>query len=362
MRVAAAPTGHKALRTAIQSGAFDAVYYFHGAEEYLKEEAIRQVVDAAVEVATRDFNYEILRAPELDGERLGSLLGTPPMMAERRVVVIRDIGALRKEARAVLERYLKQPASDILLVLVAAAEAREDRTLLSGATAVEFAPLSGARVPKWIAHYASTALGCEITEDAAGLLQDAVGTELAELKVELDKLASFTTGAGRTVIDEQAVAQVVGVRRGETLGDLLDAVARRDSTKALALVPHVLVQPKTSAVTTVMALTTQTLALAYGRALRARGTPSSRLENEFYGLLKEATSSYTGRSWKEAVRAWAGHVDVWTAAELDAALAELLAADAALKETRLSTDEQLLGTLVLSLCGARGTPARARVA
>ena len=362
MRASAAPTGHKALRTAIQSGAFDPAYYFHGAEEYLKDEAVRHVVAAAVDPSTRDFNYETLRAAELDGETLGSVLGTPPMMADRRVVVVRDVATLRKDARGALERYLARPAPDVLLLLVATAGSKEDRTLLAKTTAIEFRPLTGASVPKWITHYATTELGCEITEDAAGLLQDAVGTDLAELKVELDKLASFATGAGRPVIDERAVAQVVGVRRGETLGDLLDAVAARDSAKALALIAHVLLQPKMSAVTTVMALATQTLAISYARGLRERGTPASRLENELYGLLKEAGSSYTGRSWGEAVRAWARHVDAWTWVELEAALDELLKADAALKETRLSSEEQLLGSLVLSLCGARGRPAQVRVA
>ena len=48
----------------------------------------------------------------------------------------------------------------------------------------------------------------------------------------------------------------------------------------------------------------------------------------------------------------------WTAAELDAALAALLAADAALKETRLSSDEQLLTTLVLALCAPARRAAR----
>jgi hypothetical protein len=44
--------------------------------------------------------------------------------------------------------------------------------------------------------------------------------------------------------------------------------------------------------------------------------------------------------------------------EVEAALAALLSADAALKETRLSSDEQLLTTLVLTLCAA-GTSRRA---
>ena len=369
MAAAPASTGQKSLRTAIQTGAFDPVYYFHGAEEFLKDEALRHIIDAAVDGATRDFNLEIRRAADLDGETLGSLLGTPPLMAARRVIVVRDVGMLRKDARAVLERYLESPASDVVLVLIAAAAAKEDRVLAMHATAVEFEPLSGARVPKWIAYYATHELGCDITPAAAELLQNGVGNELVQLKTELDKLASFASGdAGgvrpgeRGVIDERAVAAVVGVRRGETLGDFLDAVARRDAVAAVDVIPHVLQQHKTSAVAVVMALGTQTLALAWGRARRDRGTPTGRLENEFYALLKEANSSYTGRSWGDAVRAWARHVDLWTIAELDDALATLLSADAALKETRLSSDEQVLTTLALTLCGSRGARVQSRVA
>ena len=44
MPASAGPTGHKALKTAMQSGVFDPVYYFHGAEEYLKVEVLYAAV------------------------------------------------------------------------------------------------------------------------------------------------------------------------------------------------------------------------------------------------------------------------------------------------------------------------------
>lgn len=361
--MAAAPSsaGQKALRTALQTRVFDPAYYFYGAEDYLKDESLKQLTEAAVDPATRDFNLETLRGAEVDAETLGSLLGTPPMMADRRVVIVRDVSALRKDARRALEQYLEKPASDVVLVLVAASGAKEDRLLTERATAIDFEPLSGARVPKWIAYYATHDLGCEITPEAVSLLQNAVGTELAQLRMELDKLASFVAGEERRVIDEGAVSAIVGVRRGETLGDLLDAVASRNAAVALELLPHVLLQPKTSAVTIVMALATQTLAMAWGRAKRDAGLAPYRLENEFYGLLKESGSSYTGRSWGDAVRAWARALDAWTLADLDEALATLLATDAALKESRVSSDEQLLQSLVLTLC-APGRAASRRAA
>jgi DNA polymerase-3 subunit delta len=358
--MAAAPSsaGQKALRTAIQARTFDPVYYLYGAEDYLKDEVLRQLIEAAVEPATRDFNFESLRAGDVEAEAFGSVLATPPMMAERRLVVVRDVAALRKDARRALDQYLKRPANDTVLVLVAAAGSKEDRTLLENATAVEFEPLSGARIPKWITYYATHDLACEITPEAVALLQDAVGTELTQLQIELDKLASFAMGGERRVIDEAAVAAIVGVQRGETLGDLLDAVADRDARRAVELLPHVLQQPKTSAVTMVMALTTQTLALAFGRAQRENGMPAARIDNELFGLLKEAGSAFTGRSWGDAVRAWSRAIDRWTAADLDDALTALLACDAALKETRISSDEQLLQSLMLTLCAHRRIGAR----
>ena len=358
MAAASASAGQKALRTALQSRVFDPVYYFYGAEDYLKDETLKQLLEAAVEPATRDFNLETLRGAELTGESLGSLLGTPPMMADRRVVVVRDVTALRKDARRALDKYLAHPANDVLLVLIAVAGSKDDRALMDRATALEFDPLSGARVPKWITYYATHDLGCEITPGAVSLLQDAVGTELAQLRIELEKLASFVTGDERRIIDEDAVSAIVGVRRGETLGDLLDAIANRNAAVALELLPHVLEQPKTSAVTIVMALSTQTLALAWGRAARDAGTPPYRMENEFFALLKESGSSYTGRSWGEAVRAWARALDAWSASDLDAALAALLASDVALKESRVSSDEQLLQSLVLTLCAAGSSTSR----
>jgi DNA polymerase-3 subunit delta len=339
----------KALRSAIKERSFDPVYYLYGDDDYLKNEGIRAIVDAAADPATRDFNVELLQAAELDAERLGSVLGTPPMMADRRVVVLRDVGALKKDARAVLDDYLRQPAPDILLLLVAPAEGKEVEDFVATATAFEYTPLGGQRIPKWIAYYAEHEHGTSISEDAIGLLQDAVGTDLAQLKIELDKLASYTSGGA---IDTRAVEAVVGVRAGETIGSFLDAVAMRDGPAALAVLPTVLDQPKASAVLVIMALGTQILGIGWARAARDHGTPMNRLSKELFDLLKSVGSAYTGRAWSAAVSTWMRAVDRWSPREIDDALEALLRADAAAKTTRISSDEQLLASLTLELCGA----------
>jgi DNA polymerase-3 subunit delta len=341
-----ASAGEKALHAAVKKRVFDPVYYLFGEDDFLKERASRDLVDAAVDPATRDFNFETRRASELDPEALDALLSTPPMLAARRVVVLREVDKMKKDARTLLDRYLARPAHDTMLVLMAPSGAKADKMLGDRATAVEFAPLTGDRVPNWVTFHVQTALGRAITPEAVSLLVEAVGDDLSQLAVELEKLASYANDT----IDERAVADIVGVRRGESLGDLLDAVAARDAGRALGLVPLVLQLPKTTAVSIVMALTAQTIALGYGEAMLASGTSPRGLFTELMALLKE-TGAFPGRPWGEAVTAWTKHAARWRATDVDAALSALLKADAALKETRISSPEQLLTTLVLALCG-----------
>lgn len=350
-----------ALRTvhdAVKSRRFDGAYYVHGEDEFQKDDAVKQMVEAAVDPGTRDFNLEYRRGPELDPELLDSLLGTPPLMAERRVVVIRDVTGLRRDARAALDRYLARSAPDVLLLLVAAPGAKLDRGLQTATTPLQLDSLTPDRLPRWIAHCATAKFGATITAGAAELLQSAVGNDLYQLVSELDKLASYTGGGGAE-ITEDAVADVVGVRRGETLGDLLDRILERDVSAALSLLPHVLSQPRTTAVSVVMALSTQMLALAWGRArMDEDGVSRGRLESEFFGLLR-STGAYPGRPWGQAASAWARAVPEWTMRELERASSALLAADVALKESRVSSDEQIVATLVLTLCTPHGHRAAA---
>ena len=343
-----------ALEQAVVDRAFAPAYYFHGDDDFQKEAAARSLIDAAVDPATRDFNLETRRGSELDGETLASLLATPPMMADRRVIVVRDVTALKKDARTALDAYLASPAPDLVLVLLSAADSKLDAALQKRCDSVEFAPPDGSRLQRWIVHHVATVLKGTITPDAADLLTSAVGNDLPTLATELEKLMSYTSGA---TIDDEAVSAIVGVRRGETLGDLLDRIAARDARGALGMLDVVLGQPKTNAVTVVMALSTQMFGIAYARASLDKGTPASRITGELFNFLKAGGGAYTGRPWGEATTAWSGAVKHWHAPDLQRALESLLVADIALKESRVSTDEQILTSLILTLCA--GGPKRA---
>ncbi len=94
-------------------------FYLHGDDQFRKEEALRELIDAHVDPATRDFNLDPLRGTEVDPETLASVLATPPMMAEWRVVVLREVEGLAstKRARDELLRVVADPPPGLALLM-----------------------------------------------------------------------------------------------------------------------------------------------------------------------------------------------------------------------------------------------------
>lgn len=289
-----AAASFKSLKTALETGGFDPVYVFHGADDHLKEEWVRQVTARATEPSTRDFNVDVVRGGEVEVAALSAALEALPMLAERRLVILRDPGAMKKAQRTRLESYLASPAAETILLLVVPSGSKLDPWLAKAGSGFEFALLEGEDLLRWIAKEAKIHCGVAITDGAAKRLAIYAGSDLPMIAGELRKLAAYVNAA---TIDEAAVEAMTGVRPGVTLAHLLDCLAQRDTAGAIAMVREVLSQPKQSGVTTVMALTAQMLAIGWGAAARARGLAQSRLESEFFNLLKESGTVYTGRAW-----------------------------------------------------------------
>ncbi len=333
------------IRAAVGKQQFAPVYYINGDDEYSRESLVRELVDGAAEAATKDFNVDILRS-DVGAEQLQSILQTPPMMAVRRVVVLRDPASLKKDARQVVEQYIKKPSSDVVFVMIAPVGAKAERWIEDNASVVTCAAPLAKEVRLWMTSHAKEVHKVVLSDDAAALLERAVGNDTTQIAAELDKLASYTQGAEITVA---AVEAVVGVTHSDTLSGLLDAIARRDAPAALGMSERVLNQPKVTVVSIIMALSVQVLAMTWGRRARSRGLGAHQLEREYFSLLKE-TGAFPMRPWGEAVKCWASNLGQWDGASLERAAAELRRADMSAKDTRLSSDEQLLSNLIWSLC------------
>jgi DNA polymerase-3 subunit delta len=339
------PLTFDALLRSLNKGAPDPVYYLHGDEDVLKEEAVRALLERAVDPSARDFNVDQRSAGDLDPEAFHALVNTPPMLAATRAVVIRGVEQLRKTAavRRELLRYLESPNPTTLLVLVHGAGEPPDTELARRATAVGVEPLPPSRVERWMAHRARQ-LGLTLGPEAGELLLAAVGNDLGALARELEKLAPLAVG--RPVTRDE-VAALVGVRRGETLQDWIDAALERRPAAAASLVEPVLEQAGMSGVRMLSGLGTGLVGTALARAELDHDTPRGRLESSLMAHLRAARPYGLG-SWEHAAARWARWAGLWTGAELEGALRLARDADRALKSSTLTDEAGILQQLVLS--------------
>jgi len=340
-----------ALLRSLKKGASnpEPVYLLHGDEDVLKDEAMRALVDATVG-SSRDFNLDIRFAPDLTPEAFHALVNTPPMLAERRAVIIRGVEQLGKRKTKLREevvRYLASPNPTTLLVLVVAAGDEADADLVRASTSVALDALSAERVPRWLQHHAST-LGVTLAADATELLLKAVGNDLSTLSRELEKLASLTAGVGGRPVTADDVSNLVGVRRDETVFDLVEAALERRVARAARLVEPVLEQAGMSGVRIVSLLGTHLVGTALARAERDRGVHAARLPDTIYRQM-QGVRPYGMRSYKEEAARWTAWSALWTARELGRALRAALAADNALKTATVSDDRGIVTQLVLGV-------------
>jgi DNA polymerase III subunit delta len=343
-----------ALLRSLDRGELAPVYYFFGPEDVLKDEATAAVLARALDPSLRDFNFDQRSAGQLDPDEIHGLCNTLPMLADRRVVLLREVEVWRRKTRGRSEflRYLERPSPETLVILVqGAGEENEDKELTRGTYAVRLDPLSGERALTWMLDRAGK-LGLTLEPQAANHLLLAVGADLGALASELAKLASLPSEESLTA---ERIGELVGVRRGETQRDWVALVLGDQTGPAVSLLPVILAQPGVSGVRLLTLLGSALVGLGLARSGYDQGARGRGLEDSvFRALLRNRPAGLIG--YREEAALWGHWAPHWPAPRIRAALRAALETDLALKSTTVSDERGLLADLVLRL-GVRASEA-----
>ncbi len=329
-----------AVTRALAAGKLGGTYYLFGDQELLKERLAEQIVAAHLGKEIRDFDVDELRGGDVDAERLASAMATPPLLAQWRVVVVRDAQALMGSARAreVLERQLDRPGRGLALLLLTTvpegSKAQIYKRLEKSATAIELSSLPENDLPGWLAEEAE-ARGYELELPAARALAAAVGGDLGILARELDKLRDYI--GDRTTATAVDVEAVVGLLPRQDRWKWFDLVGEQRFAEARRAA-SILLEGRETAVGLVLGLGTHFLRLAVakhgGRAALAAEVRWPRAADAL---------------WRQAGK--------WTPAALEQALDDLLRADRLAKSAPLG-DVRIVDELLLRLEARAPQPTR----
>jgi DNA polymerase-3 subunit delta len=330
----------------LKQGPIAPCYYFHGPVDLLKDEAIADLLARLLEPSLRDFNLDVRSAQQLNPEDIEPLCRTLPMMAERRVVIIRDVEAWARKTRtrAAVVAYLDRPSPETVLILVqGSSEAKPDAELAARSTSIAFEPLRREHVEKWLDRRAA-ARTLVLAPEAAAHLVSVLGDDLGLLAAELEKLSGL---AGESALTLAQVESLLGVRHGETADDWCREVLTGQPGPAVAMLPHLLEQPGVSGVKLLALLGTHLIGVALLRAQYEKGVRGRALQSTAWEVLKRARPGNV--NWGESAALWTRAAPLWSDVHLRRALRAARDADQALKNTTISTEVGILTDLVLGL-------------
>ena len=233
------------LRSAVGHGQIAPLYLFVGEERYQQELALH-VLYYTIDESLRLFNLTVLTIGSDNGTGSKTTAAMVidsanqmPMMAARRIVVVRDFDKIREDEQDMVFAYLNNPAPTTTVVFQAASPDKRRKltaTLVKSCTVVTFDALDEAHASRWAENYLKE-LGRKIEPAALRLLIGLIGTGLTRLSNELEKLAAYADGS---VINAAAVQELVPRAREHASWELWDAIISRDRKRALKLMNRLL--------------------------------------------------------------------------------------------------------------------------
>lgn len=159
------------------------------------------------------------------------------LLASRKLIIVDNADQLVKEdSRPLFERYAEAPTEGATLVLRGQLwrAGKLDELIDKFGTVVKCESLSEDKAIGWAIQRASKEHQATLQPDAAALLVERVGTDMARIDAEVAKLASASAGSSGATITRELVGQFVGQSREEDVWAMQGALLSGSASANLA--------------------------------------------------------------------------------------------------------------------------------
>lgn len=217
----------------IKTGNFKQVYLLYGEERYLR----RQYTDRLRKAMCREEDQMNTHFYEGKGISVGEIIDlaeTLPFLAERRVIFISDSGLFKSGGEKMAE-YLKAPNETTFFVFTESEVDKRSRlykTVQATGYAAEFATQDENTLKRWIGSVLNRE-GKKITENTVQLLLTKTGTDMENIRMELEKLICYCMD--REVVTNEDVEAICTNRVANHIFDMVGAIAEGRQRQALQL-------------------------------------------------------------------------------------------------------------------------------
>ncbi len=223
----------KNIQADIKSGNFKQAYLLYGEETYLKQQYKQNLVKALnPDEDTMNFHHYEGKGTDVRG--LIDLCETMPFFADRRVVLLEDTGFFKNKCEELAD-YMKELPEYLCLVFVESEVDKRSRmykAVKGCGTISEFAKQDEKTLMRWAAGLLGKE-GRKITQRDMELLLTKTGTDMGNIRMELEKLISYTHG--RDVVTAEDIEEICTTQTTNQIFAMVKAVTEKNQKRALEL-------------------------------------------------------------------------------------------------------------------------------
>ena len=220
------------LNQDIKTGEFKQIYLLYGEEAFLKNSYKNRLKEAIIGDDT--MNLARFEGKGLDVDELIRLADTMPFFAERRLILVEDSGFFKSASDALVQYLPSMPDTTILLFVETEVDKRNRlyKKVKDMGYAAELNRQDSAQLARW-AGGILTREQKKITKHTMELFLSMAGDDMENIRMELEKLISYTQG--REVITDEDVLAVCTVQVTNRIFEMVSAIVNRQPRKAMDL-------------------------------------------------------------------------------------------------------------------------------
>lgn len=224
----------------LQQGKWPSVLFLTGTETYFIDQAVELAENKILSEDEKAFNYNVIYGPDASVEGLVSIARSYPMMAEKRVLILKEAQMFKDLEK--LELYCKQPVASTIFVVVYRGKKLDKKknftkNLLAHPHVVvaNADPLSENDLVSYMTQIGLDA-GIRLHPKACYALKELLGDDLEKMSREIQKMAlALPPGAE---VQLQEVADQVGMSRSYNVFELPNILASGNKQKVYRMVLH----------------------------------------------------------------------------------------------------------------------------
>jgi len=229
----------------VRAGNFLPVYCLMGDEDYYIDRLSEYILDKALNLEDRDFNYDLLYGADVRANDIINIARQFPMMADRRVVVVREFQSVGD--KDTLVSYVRNPNPQTVLILCHKHGILDGRRSLAqeikkSGVLFESKRLYENQLPSFVNSYMRRNEK-SLEPVAVQMLCEHVGSDLSRLAAEMDKLI-LAVPMGESRVGADLVEQQTGLSKNFNNFELQNALAIKDIFKANQIVNYFDGNPK----------------------------------------------------------------------------------------------------------------------